>query len=321
MNIPFSKVTTNQEEIDAVARVISSGWLAAGPETAAFEREFAEYVGAKHAIFTNSCTSALKMAYKMASEYNDEKIESFDAISYPINTFCATYSAAEEMGVKTFPRSGNEVEGKGYWTAKVNVHYGGVKDETPCLIEDSAHRIEPNDAFVGNIKCYSFYATKNMTTGSGGMFVTDDDAIYERARLFWKDGLTTSTQDRANGIPEYQVVAMAGGYDGNDVAAAMGRVQLRKLPEFTKRRNAIVTRYNAALDQEWTGNHLYPYMLESVEEVYPFIAYMKERGISCGYHYPNTGWKGVSLPIYPLLTNEEVDYIIDAVRGYRATGI
>lgn len=299
--IPFSKVTTGLEEIDAVARVLNSGWLAAGPETEAFEKEFAEYVGVKYAIFTNSCTSALKMSFK----YFKEKGNDSYFLRTP-NTFCATYSAAEEMGLYPLKYTGIEVV----------THYGGVKSELPCWIEDSAHRIEPNDPLVGKIRCYSFYATKNMTTGSGGMLITNDKEIYERCRLFWRDGLSTSTADRLGGIPSYRVEAMAGGYDGNDLAAAIGRIQLGKLPEFTKRRNDIVSRYNNALNQDWKGNHLYPYFVKDEAAVYKMIEFMKSKEVVCGYHYPGTGWNGVSLPLYPLLTDEEVDYIINSVKEY-----
>lgn len=308
MNIPFSKVTTGQEEIDAVTRVLNSSWLAAGPETEALEQEFAEYVGVKYAIFTNSCTSALKMAYKWAKEIG------VDGIIYPENTFCATYSAADEMGLRITTHQGIFYTAgiKDFRAEMVSMHYGGVKDETPCLIEDSAHRIEPNDPLIGKIRCYSFYATKNMTTGSGGMLVTNDEEIYERCRLYWKDGLSTSTHERKTKGYDYEVLTMAGGYDGNDIAAAIGRVQLQKLPSFTARRNAIARRYNEAFGKDWQGNHLYPYGTDK-----GLIDFLKDKGIRAGYFYPPKGF--VCLPIYPLLTDTEVQYIIDCVREYEKT--
>lgn len=299
LTVPFSASTVGEEEISAMNDVWRSGWIVAGKITEAFEREFAEYVGVKHAIFTNSGTSALKIAYKILLE------EGFTGISYPRNTFCATYSAAAELGLDIMPYD----RGERPLANRVNMSYGGVKDETPCILEDSAHRIELNDPLVGPMRIYSFYVTKNMTTGAGGMFVTDDDATYERARLFWRDGLTTSTHDRLSGRVGYEVAAMSGGYDGNDVAAACGRVQLRRLPHLTARRNEIRDRYNAALGQVWEGNHLYPFTVGSEAAAYEWIGYLKTKGIQCGYHYPGTGWGSVSLPIFPDMTDEQVDYV------------
>jgi dTDP-4-amino-4,6-dideoxygalactose transaminase len=320
--IQFSKPTLGLEETQAVSRVLSSGWLAAGLETSLFEKEFADYVGVKYAIFTNSCTSALKMAYKWAIYDKDDAVI-HPIMYYPENTFCATYAAFQEMdfGSMIIPyKNKNEAHIVEDDDIVVNVHYGGIKDETPCLIEDSAHRIEPNDPLVGKIRCYSFYVTKNMTTGSGGMFVTNDKEIYEKARLYWQDGISSTTYQRKRGQGwNYKVLAMAGGYDGNDIAAAIGREQLKKLPKFTKKRNRIIKRYNKAFKSDWQGNHLMPYFVKSEKEVGEFIKFMRENGINCGYHYPHTGWLGVSLPVYPLLTKKEQDYIIDRIKLWKIT--
>ena len=309
MKIPFSKLTIGKEEIDAVSQVLKSGWIAPGKQVELFEKEFAKFAGAKYAIFTNSGTSALKMAYKYFKELG------YTHYSYPSNTFCATYASAEEMGLKRANKFVSQSK-----VIPVNVHYGGVLDDTkPCLIEDSAHRIEPKDPLIGKIRCYSFYASKNMTSGSGGMLVTNEKKIYLRTRLFWQDGLTAPSSKRLTGkIYNYQVKVMSGGYDGNDIAASIARVQLKKLPKFIKKRNAIVARYNKAFNQNWEGNYIYPYFVKTLADVSKFINYMKKNGISCGYHYPNTGWLGVSLPIFPLLTKKEVDYIIDTVNNFRS---
>jgi len=319
-NIPFCLPTLGQEEKDAVCRVIDSGWLAAGKETEAFEKEFCKYIGAKYCIFTNSGTAALKMAYKWA-----DKIYGIAYLYYPDNTFCATYSAGIEVGGNDFmypysSHTGYSIGNMPHGNSRVNVHYGGVKDTAPCLIEDSAHRIEPNDKLVGKIRIYSFYVTKNLTTGQGGMFCTDERSIYEKARLYWKDGIDKSTADRhKKGVWDYKVITMAGGYDGCDIAAAIGRVQLSRLPDFTTRRNKIRDKFNKAFKQSWQGNHLYPYFVKSEKELGRFIDYMSKNGIQCGYHYPNTGWLGVSLPIYPLLKDKEVEYIIKKVKQWQDT--
>ena len=316
--IPFCKSTIGEEEIQAASAVYRSGWMAPGPQTEAFEQEFAKYVGVKYAIFTGSCTAALKIAYKWARRGAALGNEGSAFALIPKNTFCATYAAASEVGVTWYYQE--ELGTKSPDAFRVNVHYGSIKDETPCLIEDSAHRIEPNDPLVGKIRCYSFYVTKNMTVGGqGGMFVTNDKDIYDFARLCWKDGLTTSTADRLSGnIVDYEVKLMAGGYDADDVRAAVGRVQLRKLPEMNRKRNAIVKTYNLAFDQDWQGNHLYPYFVKSVEDVYRLRQHLKERGIASGYHYPGPqNWLGVSLPLFPSLTQEECVYITEQVKEWQ----
>mgnify|MGYP006279208845 CR=1 FL=1 len=309
--IPFSKPTLGQEERDAVDRVLKSGWLAAGPETDLFQKEFADYVGVRYALFTNSGTSALKMAYKYFMEEENRV-----AYKCPKNTFCATYSAAEEIGLASYDKIHNVIQDNES-LVRVNVHYGGVKDIRPCEVEDSAHRIEKDDPMVGKIRIYSFYATKNMTTGSGGMIVTNSQSIYKKLRLYWSDGLISTTMDRSVGISDYDVLCMAGGYDGNDISASIGREQLKKLPEFTARRNEIVAEYNDWFGQLWTGNHLYPYMTSSPIEVYDLRKYLYECGISSGHHYSGNDWLGVSLPLYPTLTQQEIDRIIYAIREWR----
>ena len=309
--IKFSKASTGQEEIDAVSQVLREGWLAAGPKTKSFEEQFAKYIGVKYAIFTNSCTSALKMAYRyVREEYG------IDRVTIPRNTYSATYAAAFEMGLKY--RFDHETK-SGF---TVSVHYGGIKHYFPrskefAIIEDSAHRIEKDDPLDSKIRCYSFYVTKNMTTGSGGMFVTNDEDIYKKARLWWSDGINKTTFDRQHGGWNYSVLADAGGYDGNDIAAAIGIEQLKKLPEFTRRRNEIRDIYNEAFGQCWKGNHLFPYFTDHIKETGPLIEYLKTNGVQASYHYPGNDWNGVSLPIYPDLTNEEQARVIDLITNGR----
>jgi dTDP-4-amino-4,6-dideoxygalactose transaminase len=320
MNVPFSRPSIGEEEIEAVTRVMRSGWMAAGKETEAFEQEFSTYITPEgeepyYCIFTNSGTAALKMAYKIM------KVDQKRIIHYPKNTFCATYSAAVESGIEVI--ACYDASSEAHSTSEdatsrtVSVHYGGVKDYRPCYLEDSAHRIEPNDPLVGKIRIYSFYVTKNMTTGAGGMFVTNDKEIYDRARLYWRDGLTTSTHDRLTGTVGYEVRAMAGGYDGSDLTAAMGRVQLKRLPDFTTKRNEVRDRYNAAFGGEWMGNHLYPFFVDSEEQVGELIEHLKSGGVSASYHYPGTGWLGVSLPIFPDMTDDEVEHVISTVKEWK----
>lgn len=299
--IKFCKPTIEFEEEMAVRGVLHSGWLAAWEKTKQFEKEFADYVGVGYAIFTNSGTSALKIAYKYFKEHEYVK-----RLTYPRNTFCATYSAGIEMGLKMVPTKTDH--------PMVAVWYGGVKNVSLGIwLEDSAHRIEANDPLVGKIRIYSFYVTKNMTTGTGGMLVTNDKDIYEKCRLYWQDGIDMSTYDRQHGGWNYEVKKMAGGYDGNDIAAAIGLAQLKKLHHFNERRNKIRDSYNEAFNTKWQGNHIYPYFVKEEKEIGELIEFLQKNEIQASCHYPKTGWLGVSLPIYPLLTDEEQTKIINTV--------
>jgi dTDP-4-amino-4,6-dideoxygalactose transaminase len=318
--INFCKPFLGKKEEQAVVDVLRGGWFAAGEKTAQFENEFAKYVGVKYAIFTNSGTAALKMAYKYMKEENET-----DLLIIPKNTYSATYAAAVEMGLEY--EFGDDYISSGSLANKYNnhrqnivlVHYGGVKTEDGrAFLEDSAHRIEANDPLIGKIRIYSFYVTKNMTTGAGGMLVTDDKEIYERCRLYWRDGINKSTYDRQHGGWDYTVETMAGGYDGNDMAAAIGIEQLKKLPQMTKDRNRIRDTYNKSFRADWKGNHLYPYFVNNTDEVAELIEYLKKGGVQASYHYPKTGWLGVSLPIYPSLTKEEQTTIINMVLTWQA---
>ncbi len=299
--IPHTKPTLGAEEYEAVKRVMESGWFARGKECEAFEREFSEYVGAEYALFTNCCTSALKLAYTYLRK---EKQCGF--ITYPENTYCATYSAAEDVGLSTQSYKLTEEYPRNH---RVNVHFGGVKDETPCLVEDSAHRIEPNDPLVGKIRCYSFHPNKNMTSGGGGMFVTNDKKIYEWALLQINDGLVRTKLGRF----DYTVEAYAGGYEGGDINATIGREQLKKLPTFTHNRNILVERYNKSFNTNWTGNHIFPLYLKDYGEVKEKIVELEKQGISCKAHYP--GSNVMTLPLFPSLTYEQQDEVIEKVKN------
>lgn len=300
------KPETNQLELDAINRVISSGWMGRGKQCEAFEKEFSDYISPKgkhyYCLFTNSCTSALKMAYRIAEELGTKKL------FIPGNTYCATYAALTETNMDFSPYHLDE--SYNLPEMRVNLHFGSVKDETPCLIEDSAHRIEPNDPLVGKIRCYSFHPNKNITALGGGMFVCENKAIYEKALLWINDGLVRTKFGRF----DYTVKAMAGGYEGFDTQAAVGRVQLKKLPEFNRKRNELVKRYNKAFKSNFTGNHIFPLYLENYDQVKKMIIALEKEGVSCKSHYP--GSNVITLPLYPSLTKKQQDEVINKVNAY-----
>jgi dTDP-4-amino-4,6-dideoxygalactose transaminase len=143
-----------------------------------------------------------------------------------------------------------------------------------------------------------------MTADYGGMFVTEDEEIYKKAKLWIEDGIVRTSIGRF----DYNVVEYAGGYEGSDMQAVVGRVQLKKLPEFNRKRNELVKRYNEAFDTDWTGNHIFPLYLKDYDEVKKAIVELEKQGIGCKSHYP--GSRVMTLPLFPLLTFEDQDEII-----------
>ena len=357
MNLNLTKPSFDREELEAVRKTLESGWVIRGPETSAFEEEFAKYMGAKYAIATNGCTMAL---YLVLREMN---LRSDDEVIVPSLTWSATASAVINAGGKPVFADVREsdwcldpedVKRKITKHTKlvIPVHYagryakgfsaqggsasGGENFSVPVMY-DSAHRVEKGD-FKGTTSCYSFYAVKNMTTIRGGMILTDDPKKAEWYRKGVHGGLTKDTRARYEGAQKqndassfyYEVEFPGWNFDMTDIEAAVGRVQLRKLPRLNARRNAIVSKYNRAFGLKNTGNHLYPITVPNRDE---FLLKMKEAGIQCGIHYlplhqmtaykqyakgaiPATekiGAHTVSLPLHAMLTDKEVNYVIKCV--------
>lgn len=334
MNIPFAKPFVCCAEKKAVMRVLDSGHLTTGPETAELEKEFAQYVGSTYAVFVNSCTSALKLSLKWKAK------EGVLTVGVPSLTFCATVNEVveecldpifcdvfeENLCMDPASYTAYDVDCVDLW---LPVHLGANWADMGSIppeeiIYDSAHLIEPNCHVEGSISCYSFYPTKNMTTFEGGMICTDSKEMYE-----WL--LKARHHGRAKAIGHVDVEFVSGKYNNTDVSAAVGREQLKQLSKFNARRDEIVGKYNEAFNQDWGGNHLY---LIKVKEREKFLQLMKDAGIGVSVHFdplhkmtayeeykdldlPVTNRVGdqiVSLPLFVQLTDDEVEYICQKVK-------
>jgi dTDP-4-amino-4,6-dideoxygalactose transaminase len=260
--IPFHRPSIDDREIRAVEEVLRSGWITTGERTHDFERRFAEYVGAKHAVAMNSCTAALHVAYAA------EGIGAGDEVITTPYTFIATiesicYLGAKPVLVDVDPASRNidpsriEAAITPRTRAIVPVHIAGLPCEMDpileiarrrglAVIEDAAHSLPASykGKRIGTLSratAFSFYATKNLTTAEGGMLVTDDDDLAARYRLLALHGITSDgwKRYRLGGKWFYEVVAMGYKYNMTDIAAALGLVQLDKLDEFDRRRQEL----------------------------------------------------------------------------------
>jgi dTDP-4-amino-4,6-dideoxygalactose transaminase len=269
-SIPLARADVGEEEVAAVAQVLRSGWLTAGAVTERFEREFARSIGVRHAIAVTNCTAALHLVHVALG------IGPGDEVLCPALTFVASANAARYTGARVvfadvvgptdLTVSPADLARKATAATKaiVVVHYAGF----PCrmdeilatagrlglpVIEDCAHAPLGRFATAGGSRglgalgtagAFSFFGNKNLTTGEGGMLTTDDDRLAERMRLLRSHGMTTAPYDRFRGHAHaYDVVALGFNYRIDDVRAAIGLVQLARLPERNARRREVFRWY------------------------------------------------------------------------------
>ncbi len=335
MKIPFYKTTLNEEEIEAIANVIRGGWVVMGEKTIEFEEAFAAYIGATYAVFVDSGTSALDLAVKFLLTHR--KWSKNKKISVPSLTFTATAEVLVNNGLipvfKDVQKDSFCMEMENPFNS-LPVHLMGNRVSTPAYIYDSAHRIEKGDLANSNaLWCYSFYATKNMTTVQGGMIATNDKETYEWLKKARDHGLSHGTKERYEKSSfEYDVQFVGWREKSDDIHAAIGLVQLKKLPEMTDKRNKLVQAYNDLFGLNRKGNHLYPILVNDRPN---FVSYMRDKGIQVSVHFlplhkmtayrdyaegiqlPQTEYleeRLVSLPLYPDLSMEEVKFISDIVK-------
>jgi dTDP-4-amino-4,6-dideoxygalactose transaminase len=269
--IPLADTSIGEEEVEAVARVLRSGWVTAGAETRRFEEEFARGVGAEHAFAMGNGTAALHLANVAAG------VGPGDEVICPVVTFVATANAsrytgadvvfADVVGPDDLTLCPADVERK--ITPRTRaisvVHYAGFACDMDAIldlarrhdlkiVEDCAHApmarcrlgdgTTPHLGTLGLVGCFSFFGNKNLTTGEGGMATTDDAEVAERLRCCRSHGMTTASYDRYRGHAHgYDVTELGFNYRIDDVRSAIGRVQLGKLDALHARRREVFRWY------------------------------------------------------------------------------
>jgi len=265
--LPYNIPAVENDEIEEVIDTIRSGWLTTGPKTKRFEEEFASYIGVKNAIAVNSCTAALHLALEAIGIGKGDEV-----ITTPY-TFCATANVVEELGAKVVfadidPKTMNidpeKIRNRITPDTKaiVPVHFAGLpcdmssimkiaRDNGLYVIEDAAHATEANynNAKIGtiaDITCFSFYATKNLCCGEGGMITTQKDEFAERMRTMSLHGISRDAWKRyeKGGNWYYEVVDCGYKYNQSDILSSMGLHQLRRLEENHKKREKVFLKYN-----------------------------------------------------------------------------
>jgi len=307
--IPIAKPLIGEEEKRAVAEVLESGMIACGPKTEAFEKQFATFVGTKHAIATSSGTTALHLALvSLGIERGDEVIvPSFSFIATANSVlFCNATPVFCDVNSKTFNIDVEKIEKLITERTKaiMPVHlYGQPADMNPIVeiaekhglhvIGDAAqaHGAKYNGKMVGtfgDLECFSLYPTKNMTTGEGGMITTNNDELVELLNSIRNHGREQTKLGYEHGRLGYN-------YRMTDIAAAIGLEQLKKLPKFNRKRRENAKFFNEKL-ADVKGIEI-PYVLENAEHVYHqytikcenrdvVIQKLKDNEVGFGIYYP-----------------------------------
>lgn len=375
MQVRLFKPSVGEAELAAIRDVFDRAWLGLGPKVAEFEQAWSKYVGSPTSVGVNSGTAALHLALATFGFKPGSKV------LVPAMTFVATatavlYNQLEPVFVDADPVTlsmdlddlARKVTPD--CVAVMPVHFGGhpvpmeklvplARQHGLAVVEDCAHCCGGSYqgrklGLWGDVGCYSFEEKKGMTSGDGGMLSSMQPELIERLRAHrwigidkdtWKRKASYTSTDQADARHWYYEVSVLGyKYNMNDIAAAIGLVQLQKLDRMNARRSDCIRRYLAGLEGCRTVRPLMPYQLDGgaywifglrAEHRDALIAYLKERGIATGVHYTPLTMQPlfkeyacpapvaervyhqmVTLPLHADLTDEEVDYVVDAVREF-----
>lgn len=372
MYIPYGRQTIDEQDIEAVVSVLKSDYLTTGPAVAEFERKVADYTGAKYAVAIANGTAALHAAcYAAGIGEGDEVITT--PITFVASSNCVLYCKGTPVFADIDPHTYNidpqDIERKitDKTKAIIAVHFTGqpcemdriheiAKEHKLIVIEDGAHALgaEYKGRKVGSLSdmtTFSFHPVKHITTGEGGMIVTDNPDLYERLKLFRTHGITRDEHllNKNDGAWYYEQLDLGYNYRITDIQCALGTSQMDKLPEFLEKRKSIAGRYNEAFadcdviqtpyqkdgcENAW---HLYVIRLKNGRRKEVFDA-LRAAGIGVNVHYipvyTHPYYKGhgyasvccpnseeyykecISIPMYPSLKEEEQQYVIDKVLEY-----
>lgn len=368
MNIQYGKQSIDEDDIQAVVDVLRSDYLTTGPVIRNFEKAVCEYTGTKYAVAVANGTAALHVACLAAGIGSGDEVIT-TPITFAASSNCVLYCGGTpvfaDINRITYNIDPEDIRRKitDKTKAIIPVHFTGqpcemdeihaiAKEHGLTVIEDGAHALgaDYKGKKIGSISdmtIFSFHPVKHITTGEGGMIMTNDEKLYERLVLFRSHGITRNEDlmTKNEGGWYYEQLDLGFNYRITDIQCALGLSQLKKLDRFIARRKELVIRYNEAFtdvadivcpvqkdgcNSSW---HLYVIQVPNRKEVYDKL---KEAGIHVNVHYipvykhpyyKDRGYKGVcclnaeelyahmiSLPLYPDLSNEEQDYVIEQVK-------
>lgn len=369
--IPYGKQTIDQDDIQAVVDVLQSDFLTTGPKIAEFEQTVADYVGAKYAVAISNGTSALHAAcFAAGIGPGDEVITTPFTFAASANCvlYCGGTPVFADVDPKTYNIDPEDIQRKitDRTKAIIAVHLAGqpcdmdaihsiAREHGLIVIEDGAHALGSvykgkKVGSMSDMTTFSFHPVKPITTGEGGMIVTDNEDFYKKMILFRSHGITRddSMMTRNDGPWFYQQFDLGYNYRITDIQCALGCSQMKKLDRFLALRKEIVAHYNEAfadcdniitpyqLSDTESGWHLYIVQVKNCDRRQVFEK-MREKGIGVNVHYipvymhpyyQEHGYENVhcanaeeiyshiiSLPLYPGLTSEQQDYVIDTLKS------
>lgn len=368
-SFPLFKLNFDQSEETAILNVLHSKWISTGPKCEEFEGKFADALNAKYAVALDNCTNALHLSLVTLG------IGDGDQVLVPSLSFVATVNAVKYVGAQPVfcdieslenpVIDPYEIERKitPKTKAVIVMHYAGF----PCnmrsikkiadsnniaVIEDSCHAplsLYQDKALgtYGSMGCFSFFSNKNISTGEGGMIVTNDEDLYKKLKLLRSHGMTSMSYQRASGhAVDYDVIELGYNYRMDDLRASLGIVQLSKLPQDLQRRKIVRSLYINSLGNlssivipfksysERCSNYIFPIVLiNGCENKRNYLReYLSEKGIQTSVHYPaihkfkvynspsisqpiteyysaNT----LTLPMYGSLNESDIEYISSSV--------
>lgn len=367
MYIPYGKQSIDEDDINAVLNVLHSDFLTTGPKIQEFEEIVRKYVGAKYAVAISNGTAALHAAcFAAGIKAGDEIITT--PITFAASANCAFYLGAKpvfaDIKKDTYNVDSDDIKRKitDKTKAIIPVHYTGqpcemdeiykiAKEHNLVVIEDAAHALgaDYKGKKIGSISdmtTFSFHPVKHITTGEGGMIVTNNEELYKKLQLFRSHGITRdeNLMHKSDGDWYYEQLALGYNYRITDLQCALGITQMKKLDSFITRRKELVHRYNNAFkemkeiitpfQQEGCNNSWHLYVIQ-VKERKKVFDYLRSSGIGVNVHYipvyqhpyyQENGYSDtkcenaeqlyqhiISLPLYPELKNEEQDYVIEQV--------
>lgn len=320
-SIPLFDLNFDQNEEIAVLETLKSKWISIGPKSQEFESNFASLLGVNHAISIANCTAALHLALIALD------IKPGDEILCPSLSFAATANCIKYVGATPVFCDINSLENptisideiRHKTTEKTKaiivMHYGGyacemdfilefAKNKKLRIIEDACHAplSEYNGVklgTIGDIGCFSFFSNKNISTGEGGMIITNDPAIADKVKLLRSHGMTTMSYERSKGhATTYDIVELGFNFRMDDIRSSIGIVQLKKLENDLLNRASVRREYLMTLkdenriiipfntNKEYSSNYIFPIVLKNSEVRDIVREKLHEAGIQTSVHYP-----------------------------------